>query len=66
MIHNEFKIGDKFICEEKEWLCTDIATKAILAIYLDPKLNQSWFNGLPYAVEQVVFDSYDFPACELS
>ena len=24
---------------------------------------EGWFNGPPYAVAEIVFDEYDFPAC---
>ena len=63
MEHHEFEIGTEFECGDCYWRCTDVGSRVILAIELDPKLDVSWFNGPPYAVAEAVFDEYDMPAC---
>lgn len=67
MKHSDFKIGEKFFASAGfEWLCTDKGTRTITAIMLDPDKDVSWFNGPPYAVEEVVFDEDDFSSCQTS
>ena len=62
---SDFKIGENFICSEKNWKCTDIGSRIITTICLDDHLDDlSWFNGPPYAVAEYVFDEYDQPGCE--
>lgn len=63
MKHSDFGIGNKFICGESTWLCTDVGTRIITAIELDPD-KPGWEAGPPYAVAEIVFDEYDFAACE--
>ena len=64
MKHEEFEIGKTFFASGGfQWLCTDKGTRTITAIMLDPDKDPSWFKGPPYAVAEVVFDEYDFPAC---
>lgn len=36
--------------------CTDLGTRTISAIALDPALNRAWFRGPPYVVPERVFD----------
>ena len=36
MQHHEFRIGQPFLCGGKRWRCTDIGTRAIVAICLEP------------------------------
>lgn len=35
MKHSEFVIGEEFWCSGKQWRCTDIGTRVIVAIRLD-------------------------------
>ena len=35
MKHSDFVIGGSFWCAEREWRCTDIGTRTIIAICLD-------------------------------
>jgi hypothetical protein len=35
MEHSEFKIGGAFECGGRQWRCTDIGTRTIIAIRLD-------------------------------
>jgi hypothetical protein len=35
MEHCEFKIGGEFWCDGRQWRCTDIGTRTIVAIRLD-------------------------------
>jgi hypothetical protein len=36
MLHGEFRIGEVFFCGGKRWRCTDIGTRIISAICLEP------------------------------
>ncbi len=36
MKHDEFRIGQQFWCGGKRWRCTDIGSRVITAIYLEP------------------------------
>lgn len=35
MRHSDFRIGDMFWCSGRQWRCTDIGTRTVLAIRLD-------------------------------
>ena len=59
MKQEDFKIGTEFKTEIGTWRCTDIGTRVIVAIRISNHEDQSWFNGPPYAVEEVVFDEND-------
>lgn len=61
---DEFTIGAHFLCGEKQWRCTDIGTRTIVAIALDHPDDPSWYHGPPYAVAEMVFDEEDREACE--
>jgi hypothetical protein len=37
MRQDEFSIGDEFWCAGKRWRCTDIGTRVIVAICLEPR-----------------------------
>ena len=60
---SDFKIGEIFICGEKEWLCTDIGGRIVTAICLTA-VNPENLIGPPYGVVEYVFDEYDHPGCE--
>jgi hypothetical protein len=82
MTHSEFQIGQEFWCGGKRWRCTDIGSRVVVAICLEPhevatvenrdgeKRNftddPSWLNGPPYAVAEYVFDEYALAGCLLS
>jgi len=36
MKHSDFRIGLEFWCGEKRWRCTDVGTRTIAAISLEP------------------------------
>jgi hypothetical protein len=59
----DFYIGKEFRTGVGRWRCTDVGTRTITAIFLDPNKQASWFNGPPYSVAEVVFDEYDFGGC---
>jgi hypothetical protein len=78
MKHADFKLGDEFRCGGRQWRCTDIGTRTIVAIRLDqvevgsnqPELRRTlsrveaeWFNGPPYAVNERIFDEHDIEGC---
>lgn len=61
---NDFKIGQTFHGSGNFlWLCTDIGTRTITAIFLDPKKEDIWFKGPPYDVNEVVFNEIDMQLC---
>lgn len=67
MKHEDFYIGLEFLGSAGfVWRCTDIGTRTITAIRIDEGRDASWYNGPPYAVEEVVFDEYDLPGCHRS
>lgn len=60
MKHSDFTIGTEFQTSTgQRWRCTDVGTRTILAIELKPDLDESWFNGPPYAIVEVPFDECD-------
>lgn len=63
MEHGEFKVGAEFHCGGKRRLCTDIGSRTIVCIEVDDRKDQTWFDGPPYAVKEVVFDEYDQKGC---
>lgn len=59
----DFKIGETFFGSAGyEWLCTDIGTRTITAIMLEPDKEDYWFKGPPYSVEEKVFDEHEIQA----
>jgi len=63
MTHSEFVIGGLFVCNDRVWQCTDIGTRTVIAIGMDPDKTPDWYRGPPYAVAEMVFDENDLPAC---
>lgn len=64
MRHGEFYVGKEFMTATGMWRCTDWGKRVIVAIKIDdPAKNPSWYNGPPYAVDEVVFDENDLPGC---
>jgi hypothetical protein len=61
--HSDFKIGMEFMMSDKRWRCTDIGKRTIAAIELSVP-NESWYNGPPYAVAELVIDEDDIEVCE--
>jgi hypothetical protein len=60
MKHSDFKIGMIFyLCTGQAWRCTDTGSRTINAIELPDHLSKDWFNGPPYAVQEIVFDEHD-------
>lgn len=76
---SDFVIGEPFWTEAGQFRCTDVGTRVVVAIKLGPtevvivdesgetftRLDEdpSWFEGPPYAVEEVVFDEDDQVVC---
>lgn len=59
MKHADFVIGTEFeTCTGQRWRCTDVGHRSILAIELQPNLEEAWFCGPPYPVPEVVFDEH--------
>lgn len=64
MKHTDFEIGTNFYTVTgQRWLYTDVGSRTILAIELDPKLDNNWFKGPPYIVEEIVFDEKEIQRC---
>lgn len=63
MKHNEFVIGENFYTKSCKWRCTDVGTRTIAAICVDEHPDQTWYNGPPYAVEELIFDEYGMRGC---
>lgn len=60
----DFRIGMEFVAAGGfRWRCTDVGTRTISAIMLDPDKTSNWFDGPPYAVQEVVFDEDDMLGC---
>ena len=64
MRHDDFRVGMEFLRGGKQWRCTDIGRRTVIAISLDRDDDPSWYNGPPYAVAEVVFDELDVGSCE--
>lgn len=69
MKHADFSIGCEFTTEGSRvrgtrWRCTDVGTRIIAAIEIEPGRDPSWYSGPTYAVLERVFDEDDFPGCE--
>ncbi len=82
MKRSDFAIGRKFWCGGKRWRCTDVGTRVIVAICLEPHEiatsspgsgevgsvtdDPKWLNGPPYAVAESVFDEHDIQGCSIA
>ena len=64
MAKDDFQIGTEFYTATGKRRCTDIGTRAIVAVRLD-KDDASWYAGPPFAVAEWVFDEYDLGGCSL-
>lgn len=79
MKHADFTIGGTFWAADRQWRCTDIGWRTVIAIRIDsvtvagtePEQHlvfaeaeaAGWFNGPPYAVAEHVFDEDDMEEC---
>ena len=64
---NDFSVGTEFRCSGNLWRCTDKGERVVVAIQLPRHVDDnSWFNGPPYAIPEVVFDENDIGGCELA
>lgn len=61
------KIGSHFKNGGGEWIVTDIGSRTLTAIKLEPEMKDdpSWLAGPPYAVAEFVFDEDDFSSIEI-
>lgn len=67
MKHTDFHIGLEFFTSNDinhRFRVTDVGTRTIVAIPLDRDDDHSWYGGPPYAIEEIVFDEYDFDGCD--
>lgn len=64
----QFRIGVEFTTDDgtRRWRVTDVGTRTVAAIRLQPGQDDSWYNGPPYAVLEQVFDEYDIEGCEFA
>jgi len=65
MKHADFAIGTIFRTGAGVWQCTDVGTRTIVAIKIEPDRDASWRNGPPYVVPEHVFDENDFGGMEI-
>lgn len=66
MTKDQFQIGLNFNCGDRNWRCTDIGNRVVIAICTsNNEDDQSWLNGPPYAVVETVFDENDFESCSI-
>lgn len=47
MKREDFKIGARFKCGGKSWMCTDIGNRVITAVCLTAHRNNDWGRSLP-------------------
>ncbi len=82
MNHADFTIGETFHCGGRQWRCTDIGRRTIIAIRVnsvavagtEPERHLNFaeaelagcFNGPPYAVAEIVFDEDDIEECTVN
>jgi hypothetical protein len=46
MAHGDFSIGSEFTCGGKRWRCTDVGTRVIVAICLEPReMVRAWTDA---------------------
>lgn len=58
-----WQIGMHFLNNTgKLWRCTDVGTRTVLAIEIDPERDEHWYVGPPYVVKEVVFDEIEMAA----
>jgi len=63
----DFHIGLEFVASAGfRWRCTDVGTRTILAIRLDPGEDPIWHQGPPYIAEETVFDEAGLRQCHLT
>jgi hypothetical protein len=57
MAHGDFTIGCEFTCGGNRWRCTDIGTRVIVAISLEPReMVRSWYEGGERHEERYISD----------
>jgi hypothetical protein len=57
---SDFDIGTEFQTSTwQHWRCTDVGRRTILAIELDPDLDEAWLAGPPFVVREAVFDEIE-------
>ncbi len=68
MTHSDFRIGLTFFIDWREYFCTDVGSRVITAIRVDREemwWDDSWLNGPPYALNEMVMDEEDMVSCSL-
>lgn len=48
---------------DSHWLCTDVGSRTVVAIKIEPTLGADWYRGPPYAVNETVLDEDDLLSC---
>lgn len=79
MDHKDFEIGRPFLSGGREFICTDKGTRVVIALPTRATLvtqdrtiemgkhemvEGGWYDGPPYAMEELVFDENDMLNCE--
>ena len=68
MVLSDFRTGLEFWMSGHKWLCTDVGSRTVIAIKLDPdliRMDSTWFGDPPYAVLEHVIDECSLLACRL-
>lgn len=48
---NEFRIGERFLCDKKVWLCTDVGTRVVIATCLTVCRTNDWARALSHRLQ---------------
>ena len=58
MKKTDFHIGLEFYTASGKWRCTDVGTRVIVAVKLDPE-------NPDLIYDEIIFNEFDFDGCEL-
>ncbi len=56
MKREEFKVGERFKCGSKMWMCTDIGARVITAVCLTVCRSNDWARSLPEDVQDKMWE----------
>lgn len=56
MKREEFKIGHRFKCGSRVWMCTDVGTRIISAVCLTVSRANDWARSLPEEIQDKMWE----------
>jgi hypothetical protein len=59
----DFRLGSEFDHGGKRWRCTDVGTRTVVAMALEPHADPTRYAGPPYVVAETVFDEFEQCGC---